>query len=155
VILYYLFLNYCTVLIYNVIIPESYLSFGIAIIYTLTLSTSIILFSTILPRVSFVFITVISIYIIGFPVLEQVLTSINQEIEPIFSLVYIGNLINHTIPGGLPVGQRFQWVYYAADELPPVKVWLTPTIEVAILVMIIYTSIFFLFTFLILRRKEL
>ncbi|MFW9822145.1 MAG: hypothetical protein ACFFE4_04380 [Candidatus Thorarchaeota archaeon] len=155
VILYYLILNYCTLLIYNAVIPESYPSLGIAIIFTITLSTSIIFFSTILPRVSFVFIVVISLYLIGFPVLEQLITIIDQEIEPIFSLQYIGNLINHTIPGGLPVGQRWIFVYYAGEELPPVKVWLTPTPEVAILVMTIYSLLFFLCMVLILKRKEL
>ncbi len=42
VILYYLMLNFCTLLIYDAVIPESYHSLGIAIIYTITLSTSII-----------------------------------------------------------------------------------------------------------------
>ncbi len=108
-----------------------------------------------MPRVSFVFVIVILIYLIGFPALEQIITIINQEKEPIFSLVYIGNLINHTIPGGLPMGHRWNLVYYAGEELPPVKVWLTPTTEMAILVMIYYTSLFFLSTLLILERKEL
>ena len=155
VILYYLTLNYCTLLIYNAVIPESYPSLGITIIYTITLSTSIIFFSTILPRPSFVFIIALSLYLIGFPVLEQFITIIDQEIEPIFSLEYIGNLINHTIPGGLPLGRRWNWVYYAGEERPPIKIWLTPTPEVAILVMTIYALLFFLCMVLILKRKEL
>lgn len=155
VVLYYLITNFCTILIYGKIIPESNYSLGIAIIYTITLCTSVIFFSTILPRVSYVIVTVILLYLIGFPALEQILTTINQEIEPILSLWYIGNLIIHAIPGGLPIGHRWNWVYYAGEELPPVKVWLTPTTEVAILVMIIYTSLFFLCTLIILKRKEL
>ena len=38
--------------------------------------------------------------------------------------------------------------------IPPVKLWLTPTIEVAILIMSFYTALFFLLTFLVLKRKE-
>ncbi len=108
-----------------------------------------------MPKVNVTSIIVILIYLIGFPLLEQVLTAINQEIEPIFSLNYIGNLINHMSPGGLLFDQRWIWVYYAGDLLPPVKVWLTPTIEVGILIMSFYTTTFFLFMFLVLKRKEL
>ncbi len=154
VILYYLTMNFSTMVIYNTIIPESYLSLGIAIIYTITLSTLILFLSSIMPSVNFTTITVILLYLIGFPILEQVLTAINQEIEPIFSLFYVGNLINHTIPGGLPIGKRWIWVYYAGDTLPPIKVWLTPTIEVGILIMSFYTVLFFLFMLLAIKRKE-
>ena len=75
------------------------------------------------------------ISLIGFPLLEQVVTALNQELEPIFSLNYLGNIINYIIPGGLPGGRRWNWVYYAGDTLPPVKVWLTPTVEIGILIM--------------------
>jgi hypothetical protein len=155
VILYYLTMNFSTIVLYNTIIPESYFSLGIAIIYTITLSTLILFLSSIMPTVNFTTVTVVLIYLIGFPILEQVLTAINQEIEPIFSLNYIGNLINHTIPGGLPVGQRWTWVYYAGDILPPVKLWLTPTIEMGILIMSFYTTLLFLITLLAIKRKEL
>jgi len=155
VILYYLTMNFSTMVIYDTIIPESYISLGIAIIYTITLSTLILFLSSIIPTVNFTTVTVVLIYLIGFPILEQALTAINQDIEPIFSLSYIGNLINHTIPGGLPVGQRWTWVYYAGDLLPPVKLWLTPIIEVGILIMSLYIALLFLFTLLAIKRKEL
>lgn len=155
VILHYLILNISVLIIYNNVIPESYVSLGIASLYTITLSSIILLFSTIIPKVNLTTIIVILIFLIGFSILEQALTAINQEIEPIFSLNYVGNLINHVIPGGLPEGKRWTWVYYAGDTLPPVKVWLTPTIEVGILIMILYTIVSLLFTFLALKRKEL
>lgn len=155
VILYYLTMNFSTMVIYDTVIPESYLSLGIAIIYTITLSTLILFLSSIMPTVNFTTITVILLYIIGFPILEQALTAINQEIEPIFSLNYIGNLINYVIPGGWPVGKRWAWVYYAGDTLPPVKIWITPTIEMGILIMSFYTALLFLFTLLTIKRKEL
>ncbi len=154
VILYYLTMNFSTMVIYDIIIPESYLSLGIAIIYIITLSTLILFLSSIMPTVNYTTVTVVLINLIGFPILEQVLTAINQEIEPIFSLNYIGNLINHVIPGGLPIGKRWIWVYYAGDTLPPAKVWLTPTIEVGILIMSFYIALFFLFTLLAIKRKE-
>jgi len=155
VIIHYLTLNISVMLIYDTVIPESYLSLGIAIFYTITLSALILLFSTIMPKVNLTTIIVILIYLVGFPVLEQVLTAINQEIEPIFSLNFIGNLINFTIPGGLHEGERWIWVYYAGDLLPPVKVWRTPIMEVGILIMSLYTAVSFLFTFLALKKKEL
>ncbi len=155
VILYYLTMNFSTIVIYDTVIPESYLSLGIAIIYTITLSTSIFFLSSIMPKVNFTIVMVVLIYLIGFPILEQVLTAINQEIEPVFSLFYVGNLINHIIPGGLPIGQRWIWVYYAGDTLPPVKVWLTPTINMGILIMSFYTILLLLFTLSTIKRKEL
>ena len=154
VILHYLILNISIIVIYNTVILELYISLGIAIMYTITLSAFILLFSTIIPKVNLTTIIVILIYFIGFFILEEGLTAINQEIEPIFSLNYIGNLINHVVPGGLPVGQRWNWVYYAGDTLPPVKLWITPTIEVGILIMIFYIALLFLFTLLALKRKE-
>ncbi|KKK57356.1 hypothetical protein LCGC14_3055280, partial [marine sediment metagenome] len=154
VILHYLMLGISVMVIYNTVIQESYISLGIAIIYTITLSSFILLFSTIIPKVNLTTIVVILIYFIGFAFLEQVVTAINQELEPIFSLNYIGNLINHVVPGGLPVDQRWNWVYYAGDTLPPVKIWLTPTVEVGILVLSFYTALAFLLTFLALKKKE-
>ncbi len=154
VIIYYLTMNFSSMVVYNTIIPESYLSLGIAIIYAITLSVLILFFSSIMPTVNFTTIIVILLFLIGFPLLEQTLTAINQEIEPIFSLSYVGNLINHMIPGGLLGGERWVWVPYADETLPPVKRWLTPTIEVGILIMILYTLLFLLLTFLTLKRKE-
>ncbi len=155
VIIHYLMLDISVVVIYDTVIPESFISLGIAIFYTITLSALILLFSTIMPKANLTTIVVILIYLVGFLVLEQVLTAINQEIEPIFSLNYIGNLINFIIPGGLLEGQRWMWVYYAGDVLPPVKVWRTPTIEVGILIMSLYTALSFFFIFLALKKKEL
>ncbi len=155
VIIHYLTLNIPVMVIYDTVIPESYISLGIAIFYTITLSALILLFSTIMPKANLTTIIVILIYLVGFPVLEQVLTAINQEIEPIFSLNFIGNLINFAIPGYVLEGQRWFWVYYAGDLLPPVKVWRTPTMEVGILIMSLYIAVSFLFTFLALKRKEL
>ncbi len=154
VILHYLTLNISIMVIYDTVIPESYISLGLAIMYTITLSALILLFSTIIPKVNLTTVTVILIFLIGFPILEQVTTAINQDIEPIFSLTYIGNLINYIIPGGLPGGIRWNWVYYAGETLPPVKLWLTPTIEMGILIMSLYIVLSFLFTFLALKRKE-
>ena len=154
VILHYLMLNISVMVIYDTVILESNISLGIAILYTITLSAFILLFSTIIPKVNLTTIIVILIYFIGFSMLEQVFTAINQEIEPIFSLNYIGNLINYVVPGGLPVGQRWFWVYYSMGTLPPVKLWGTPTIEVGILIMSFYTTLFFLLAFLALKRKE-
>ena len=155
VILHYLMLNLSIMVIYDAVIPESYISLGIAIIFTITLSALILLFSAFVPKANLTTIVVILIYLIGFPTLEQGLTAINQEIEPILSLTYIGNLIDYVIPGGLQEGRRWAWVYYAGDTLPPVKVWLTPTIEVGILIMCIYTALSLLFMILLLKRKEL
>ncbi|MHA1107276.1 MAG: hypothetical protein ACTSPN_16405 [Promethearchaeota archaeon] len=147
-------LNISVMVIYDLVIPESFISLGLAIMYTITLSAIILLFSTIIPKVNFTSVAVILIFLIGFPILEQVTTAINQDIEPILSLTYIGNLLNYVIPGGLPFGRRWNWVYYAGDTLPPVKLWLTPTIEMGILIMSLYIALSFLFTFLTLKRKE-
>ena len=155
VILHYLMLDISVWVIYDTVIPESYISLGIAIFYTIALTGLLLLFSTIMPKAHLTTIVVILIYLVGFPVLEQVLTAINQEIEPIFSLNYIGNLIKFTIPGYVLEGIRWDWVHYAGDLLPPVKVWRMPTMEVAILIMSLYTALSFLFTFLALKRKEL
>jgi len=148
-------LSISVLVIYDTVILESYISLGIAIFYTITLSALILFFSSILPKANLTTILIILLYLVGFPLLEQVLTAINQEIEPIFSLTFIGNLINSAIPGGLPEGIRWGWVYYAGDLLPPVKVWFTPTIEVGILMMSFYTGLSFISMFLVLRRKEL
>ncbi len=154
VIVHYLILNISVMVIYDSVILELYISLGIAIIYTITLSALILSLGTIMPKVNLTIIIVIFIYLLGFPILEQVLTAINQEIEPIFSLIYIGNLINYVVPGGLPGGRRWNWAYYADDPLNPVKLWITPTIEVGILIMSFYTTMLFLFTVLALKRKE-
>jgi len=154
IVFYYLILNISAVLVYDTVIIEILLSFGIAILYTITLSIIILFLSAILPNANLISIFFILISFIGFPMMEQVLTVINQEIEPIFSLNYIGNLIVYTIPGGLINNRRWTWVYYAGDTLPPVKMWLTPTIGIGILIPIIYIVIFMFLALVLIERKE-
>ena len=153
VIVYYLMLNISVMVIYGTVILQSYISLGIAIIYAITLSAFILFLSTIIPKVNLTIIIVIIIFFIGFPILEQVLTAINPEIEPIFSLNYIGNLINNVIPVRFSGDQTWIWVL-PGDTPPPVKIWLTPTIGVGILIMIFYIALLFLFTFLTLKGKK-
>jgi ABC-type transport system involved in multi-copper enzyme maturation permease subunit len=152
--IHYLTLNISGMVMYGAVIPELLISFGLAIVYAITISAFILFFSTVIPKEVLTTIIVIVIFLIGFYILEQITTVISQDIEPIFSLNYIGNLLNYVIPGGLSQGQRWAWVYYAGDRLPPIKIWLTPTIEMGLLVMSIYIALSFLFMFLILRRKE-
>jgi ABC-type transport system involved in multi-copper enzyme maturation permease subunit len=152
--IHYLTLDISGIVIYGSIIPELLISLGLAIIYAITISAFILLFSTLIPKEILTTITVIAIFFVGFYIIENITTAINQDIEPILSLNYIGNLINYAIPGGLHNGERWNWVYYAGDRLPPIKIWLTPTLEIGLLVMSIYISFSFFFTFLVLRRKE-
>ncbi|MCJ7647701.1 MAG: hypothetical protein MUP85_03720 [Candidatus Lokiarchaeota archaeon] len=154
VIVHYVTLNISVLIIYDTVIPELFISLGFAVMYTITLSAIILLFSTIIPKINLTTIIVIILFLIGFYIVEQVTTIINQEIEPILSLNYIGNLIIYVIPGGLSNGERWFWVYYAGETLPPIKLWRTPTIEMGILIMSLYIALSFLFTFLALKRKE-
>ena len=155
VIIHYLTLNISVMVMFDTVIIELYISLAMAIIYTIALSAFILLFSAIIPKVNLTTIIVILIFFVGFPVLEQVYTAINQEIEPILSLNYVGNLIIYVIPEYYEMGQRWVWVYYQGPTLPPRKLWLRPTIEVGILIMSFYTALSFLLTFLALKRKEL
>jgi ABC-type transport system involved in multi-copper enzyme maturation permease subunit len=151
---HYLALDLSGIVVYGTVIPELLISFGLAIVYAITISAFILLFSTFIPKEVLTTVTVIVIFLIGFYIIEQITTAISQDIEPILSLNYIGNLLNYVIPGGLPPGERWNWVYYGQGTLPPKKIWFTPTIEMGLLVMGIYITLSFLFAFLILRRKE-
>jgi ABC-type transport system involved in multi-copper enzyme maturation permease subunit len=152
--IHYLTLDISGMVMYGSIIPELLISFGLAIIYAITISAFILLFSAIIPKEVLTTVIVIVILLIGFSIIEDIITAISQDIEPILSLNYIGNLLNYVIPGKLPPGQRWNWVYYGQGTLPPKKIWFTPTIEMGLLVMSIYIALSFLFTFLILRKKE-
>ncbi len=153
--LYYLILIIFSMNIYGIVIPEVLLSFALSILYTISLSGVITFFSSFMPSGNMVTIAIILLYLILFPVGENILTSMNQELEPLFSLFYIAKIIPYSIPGILPEGQRWNWVYYAGEELPPVKIWLTPTVEMSILIMVIYLATSILATYFILKRKQL
>ncbi|TFG22523.1 MAG: hypothetical protein EU533_04175 [Promethearchaeota archaeon] len=155
IVIYYLILTISAIITYDTIILEVYNSLGIAIFYTIALSILMIFFSAIMPKANFATIAAIVIILVGFPMMEQALTLINQEIEPLFSLNYAGNSIAYVIPGGLLENRRWVWVYYAGDTLPPIKVWVTPTIEMGLIIISSFIITFSFLTLIVVRNKEL
>lgn len=155
ILLYFLILIIFSFNIYSIVIPELVFSFTLSILYMITLSGVITFFSSFMPSGNMVTIVGILLFLILFPIGENILTAINQDLEPVFSLFYIAKIIPYSIPGTLPMSQRWNWVYFAGDELPPVRIWLTPTIGMCIIIMIIYLITSILGTYFILKKKQL
>ena len=155
ILLYYLILIIFSFSIYSIVIPELVLSYILSILYMITLSGVITFFSSFMPSGNMVTIAGILLYLFLFPIGENILTAINQDLEPVFSLFYLSKIIPYSIPGTLAASQRWIWVYFAGDELPPVRTWLTPTTEMSIIIMIIYLTTSMLATYFILKKKEL
>jgi ABC-type transport system involved in multi-copper enzyme maturation permease subunit len=136
-------------------------SFGFAVLYIITLSSFVTLFSSFMKNVNLTIIITLIILLIGFNIADSITTLIlRNTFEPLYSLSYLGNLITSILqipfpnpryvefsfggsgPGGL--GGRFV-----------VGTWITPSIEMGIIMFIIYIFAFFILAAYLFKRRQL
>jgi len=119
-------------------------SFGFAILCILALGSIAIFLSSIMPSKISVIVILIGYVIILEPILSFFIWGINIKLEPLYSLDYLFNIINYVLyPNFSTLDRRDyfgQWIY--------------PSIEVAVTFLSIYTVTFFIFGFLLFKRRE-
>jgi ABC-type transport system involved in multi-copper enzyme maturation permease subunit len=160
--IYYFLLGVFGILYYGPVINIRILySFGFAVLYVIMLSSFVTLFSSFMKNINVTIIITLIILLIGFNIADQIVTLVFKDaFEPLYSLVYLGNLITSILqnpfpdprytefsfggtgPGGL--GGRFTF-----------GTWVTPSIEMGITLFVVYIVAFFILAAYLFKRRQL
>ncbi|MHA1272076.1 MAG: hypothetical protein ACTSQP_03795 [Promethearchaeota archaeon] len=136
------------------IITRIWLSYGIAVLYVITLSSFVTFFSSFMKNVNMTIVITILILLIAYSIAEQMVVLFNPDIEPIFSLNYLANLLSATLQKDFLKNDSNRYEDIKIEDFT-YRVWLTPTIEMGITIMIIYITVCLVLAALIFKRKQL
>jgi ABC-type transport system involved in multi-copper enzyme maturation permease subunit len=119
-------------------------SFCFLILFILALGSIATFLSSFMPSKIPVIFILIGYVIILEPILTYFIMDLNIEIEPLYSLSYLFNITNYVLyPNFSTLPRR--------DALGS---WMYPSIEGALIFLLVYTVIFFIFGFLLFKRRE-
>ena len=132
-------------------------SFAIAILYVLAVSSFVTLFSSFMKSVNMTIISTIMILFIGFQMADQLVTVFIPEFEPIYSMQFASNLISSilTQPFPNPRYDDFSMPIPGMGEGFNIRMWITPTFETGITVLILYMVISLTLASIIFKRRQL
>ena len=134
------------------IIPTVFRSYGFAILCSIALASLISLFSSFLPSSPSVLLVEISLMFIGFDLIALIISSINYQIEPVFSLTYLFKIVSFSIFFDYTIFPRYEDII---NEGSIIRMWAYPDIYMVIIVIIIYSLTSLIITFFIFKRKQL
>ncbi|MGB5911975.1 MAG: hypothetical protein WBH31_12345 [Promethearchaeia archaeon] len=132
-------------------------SFGFAVLYVITLSSFVTLFSSFMKSVNVTIISTLLILLIGFTIADQIVNLIFADsFEPLYSIVYLGGLIASVLQNPFPDPR------YAEIDLPGgmgggfhFGQWITPSIEMGIILLLVYIFVFFILAAVLFKRRQL
>ena len=153
--IYYLILGLLGLYFYTGPIPvQFFYSFGICIIYIIMLSAFVTFFSSFMKSVNITIISTILILLIVFQIVDQIIVLLNKDFEPLYSFNYLSGLISEIIQERFPtkLSDRYQDIVM---ERFAFRQWITPSIEMGISMMLLYTVLFLGLASIIFKRKQL
>jgi len=128
-----------------------YISFGITLFYILAISSFVTVFSSLLKSVNMTIVATILILLIGFNIVSSLTTLANPDLEPIYSLTYMSNLITSVLNEVFP---EIRYTEITQEDFT-FRTWLTPTIGTGIIALAIYTVSCFILAALLFKRKQI
>jgi len=149
---YYITLGLFCWYYYGVSVNLLYLaSFAIAVVYLLAVSSFVTLFSSFMKTVNMTIISTILILFIGFQMADQLVTVFLPDFEPIYSMQFASNLISSILE------QPFPNPRYNDMEIMDFtfRMWITPTFETGITVLLIYMVSSLIVASIIFKRRQL
>jgi ABC-type transport system involved in multi-copper enzyme maturation permease subunit len=127
-------------------------SYFIAILYMITLSSFVTLFSSFMKSVNMTIISTILILLIGFQIADSIVTLVGGgNIEPLYSIAYMGNLITSILSNPFPDPRYFEMTMRNFT----IGMWLTPSIEMGITLMVVFIIAYFVIAALLFKRRQL
>lgn len=120
------------------------LSYGFAILYVLALASLISFISSFSSSELPVIIVVNGLILIGFTIIDQIMM-FNFKVEPIYSFVYLYRIIYSILHPDFSTMKRYE----VTDGR-----WFFPTIEQAIISLSLYGIAFFIFAFILYKRRQ-
>jgi len=131
-----------------------FLSFGIACLYLLAVSSFVTLISSFMRSVNITIITAILMLLIGFRIIASLVVLSNPDFEPLYSLDYLSNLITSVLSKDFPTKREDRYEDYEEEGFI-YRYWITPSIEGGIIVMILYAIISISLAMVIFKRRQL
>ncbi|TXT60736.1 MAG: membrane protein of unknown function [Promethearchaeota archaeon] len=129
-------------------------SFGICLLYILALGSFVTLFSSFLKSENITIIVSIVILIIAFSTVQQIITLVIPEVEPLYSIQYVSNLLSSILQLDFPKTLEERYTEFTLQNFT-FRTWLTPSIEGGITVMLLYTVICLLIASISFKRRQL
>ncbi|KKL06597.1 hypothetical protein LCGC14_2594450, partial [marine sediment metagenome] len=119
-------------------------------LYILALASITTFLSSFMPSAGSVLVIIIALLLFGFSIIDLFFSP--THIEPLYSLIYLYNIISKIIYPEFSTMER----YY---EFPPdnftSRIWLFPSAEGALIVLTLYAIVFFLLGYLLFKRRQL
>jgi len=131
-----------------------YLSFGIAILYVIAVGSFVTLFSSFMKNVNMTIVTTIMILLIANMMIDSLVMLLYPEFEPIYSLNHASDLINYILVEDFPTKLEDR---YEENEFRGYtrRRWLTPTIQMGITIMLLYTIVCVTIAAIVFKRRQL
>ncbi|KKM82225.1 hypothetical protein LCGC14_1321720, partial [marine sediment metagenome] len=130
--------------------PSLFLSFGYLALYILALASVTTFLSSFMPSAGSVLIIIIALILFGFSIIDSFVTL--TQIEPLYSLTYLDNIISNIIYPEFFTRERYY--EYTQDNITH-RIWLFPSAEGALIGLSLYAIVFFLLGYLLFKRRQL
>ncbi len=152
---YYLVLGVIGIYYYGgPIISRFFLSFLMAFLYLLAVTSFVTFFSSFMPNVNLTIVITIILLLIVYSIVSQIVVLNNPDIEPIWDLSYISNLIPYVLELKFPTKTEDRYMEFGNQNFR-IRTWIVPTIETGIIVMLLYMIICLVVATLIFTRRQL
>ncbi|TFF83703.1 MAG: ABC transporter permease [Promethearchaeota archaeon] len=135
-------------------------SYGFAVLYVIALSSFVTLFSSFMKSETVTIIITLIILLIGLNIADQIITLVFRDaFEPLYSLSYLGNIITSILEFPFPDPRYSEFSFSGMGPFGGgsfiIGTWLTPSIEMAIILLLLYIIACFLLAALLFKRRQL
>jgi len=135
-------------------------SYGFAVLYVIALSSFVTLFSSFMKSETVTIIISLIILLIGLNFADQIITLVFRDaFEPLYSLSYLGNIIPSILEFPFPDPRYSEFSFSGMGPFGGgsfiIGTWLTPSIEMAIILLLSYIIACFVLAALLFKRRQL
>ncbi len=150
---YYLLVGITTLIYYGTISSLFFASWGWALLYTLTVFSVVIFFSSLMKSNAGTIILSILLILIVFNLIDQLLRVTGATFEPVFILTYYSNIISSIFD--MPV-ERYAEITLRRGPGEGITVfqWITPSIGGAVAGMLSYTTLLIASSYILFRFRQ-
>ena len=154
VMFYYILIGIITFAKYGEIPITLWASLGWALLYTFTILTFVTFMSSIMRSTSATIIVSILFLLIVFHIITMILRFAGLTMEPLFLLTYYEGIISGSLSMPNPRYAEIMMPTPGGGDPVTFTQWLTPTEPAALIGMLIYTSVFLVFAYIIYQRRQ-
>jgi ABC-type transport system involved in multi-copper enzyme maturation permease subunit len=131
-----------------------YYSFGIAILYALAVASFVTFFSSFMKSVNLTIVSALLLLLIANMIIDSLIILLYPEFEPIYSLNHNSGLISYILVEDFPtkLEDRYEDLEFRNFSR---RIWLTPSIEGAITIFLLYIVICLVVAAIIFKRRQL